>query len=58
MLLLPHRKHFGLCVTTQFCVLTSQGCDRPWRLPADAPNSLHLVSQASSSSLAHALLIA
>src|SRR5260370_26584330 len=34
-------------VTVGFCPLSSQERDRPWRLPADYPNSLLLVNRGS-----------
>src|SRR5258708_638337 len=53
---LHHWWRFVPNVTVQVCAPPSQGSDVPWRLPADSPNSPHLVNRGSSYSPAHALL--
>lgn len=53
---LHHRTCFVSVVANRFCTRPSQECDRPWKLPADAPNSFHLVNRSLLPDPAHALL--
>src|SRR6266566_1455940 len=45
---LHHQWRFVPSVTVWVCAPPSQGSEVPWRLPADSPNSPHLVNRGSS----------